>query len=577
MLKVLLFSLLISTLSAEITFKVSDVELAFKPLETKPAVDVIRYSTAVIPEDFEVEHEYLVQTELHPVVGAIHESFNEHRPLKLSPDTFWLLICQGLAKHINHNPKEMREYLVDFSGKKKLTVSRDSFRKGSKENDWPNVFPEFIEQIKENSTSDLANTMNLEFSTTTPTIQVAYQISIMDSFKAFFDYEMTSFCGIPKITLEGTPEDWRKLITKTKELKEYQLEWWINDIIPLLEKIHLSSKGEVNKEFWQSLYKHKSMSGGDKITGWIIKFFPYLEYNSGKTFKNDTIGKELPTVMHGLKMGRLPSAYSRVPFEWNYFGTTYEMEFLAGFMGISQEKDLTLKPEIAWVVREVAKEEKETPRRYQEALTKLWKTGRLDIDGGDYSHIEDEEDLDIEEIDDHSFDFNDLKYFVNLQGVKELSFHNFTELKDQYLEPFKDYKNLQSLSISSPKLTGDFLKSFKNHKKLKILKFYKCSLELKNLAILKDFEALEEVDFTGCKISIKVLDYLKDLKKLKKVEGLKLNGKDFKFISDDCLDNEYKLKYKKSHFFDLDHNYSNLFEEEESDSESDDFEDDFEE
>ena len=35
---------------------------------------------------------------LHPVIAAIHLAFNDHRPLVLSPDTFWLLIAQGLEE-----------------------------------------------------------------------------------------------------------------------------------------------------------------------------------------------------------------------------------------------------------------------------------------------------------------------------------------------------------------------------------------------------------------------------------------------------------------------------------------------
>ncbi len=41
------------------------------------------------------------------------------------------------------------------------------------------------------------------------------------------------------------------------------------------------------------------------------------------------------------------------PFRWFYYKIFYDMEFLGGFVGIKQDtKDMTLRPEIGWIVRE---------------------------------------------------------------------------------------------------------------------------------------------------------------------------------------------------------------------------------
>src|SRR5690349_13756833 len=37
--------------------------------------------------------------------------------------------------------------------------------------------------------------------------------------------------------------------------------------------------------------------------------------------------------------------------EWEYLGESFDYEFLAGFVGMRQLEDLTLRPEIGWVVR----------------------------------------------------------------------------------------------------------------------------------------------------------------------------------------------------------------------------------
>ena len=36
-------------------------------------------------------------------------------------------------------------------------------------------------------------------------------------------------CGISKINLEGTLEDWEKILEKTNKLRKYELDWWIDE------------------------------------------------------------------------------------------------------------------------------------------------------------------------------------------------------------------------------------------------------------------------------------------------------------------------------------------------------------
>jgi hypothetical protein len=55
----------------------------------------------------------------------------------------------------------------------------------------------------------------------------------------------------------------------------------------------------------------------------------------------------------GPRISDLPSGISRAPFHWDYLDRSFDMEFLGGFVGVSQDKDtLTVKPEIGWAVRE---------------------------------------------------------------------------------------------------------------------------------------------------------------------------------------------------------------------------------
>lgn len=45
----------------------------------------------------------------------------------------------------------------------------------------------------------------------------------MGAFKKYFDYSMMIFgCGVPYVVLDGTAEDYRKIIEKAKYLKKYK-------------------------------------------------------------------------------------------------------------------------------------------------------------------------------------------------------------------------------------------------------------------------------------------------------------------------------------------------------------------
>jgi hypothetical protein len=51
----------------------------------------------------------------------------------------------------------------------------------------------------------------------------------------------------------------------------------------------------------------------------------------------------------------IPNGISVVPFVWDYVHTLFPMEFLAGFVGVSQDsRTLALRPAIGWAVRDRA-------------------------------------------------------------------------------------------------------------------------------------------------------------------------------------------------------------------------------
>lgn len=276
-------------------------------------------------------------------------AYAEHRPFVLSPDMVWLLINQGFAQHVKVNKESLRNKFVDFNGKKSLVVKSNTLKLNSPASEWEKIFPQFKEQIAKNTKGDLVDILSADFSTTTPVEKVATDITIMKSVEPYFEFIIIYMaCGIPEVTLKGTPEDWQKVLDKTRQLAKYDLKWWTKELEPVLEEIVKTSKGDVDKVFWRNMFKYHSKKeyGAPKIVdGWIVKFFPYDKNGNRNNLKEISMKTKLPEEIVKVDLTYLKLKES---------GETEKipLELWAGFMGLEQNKEnFTLTPKIGWLVR----------------------------------------------------------------------------------------------------------------------------------------------------------------------------------------------------------------------------------
>jgi hypothetical protein len=368
-LALLSFAVCISTFG-EITF---DVENLSKPSSILPTIPYDASFRKLIQSDVEnnfhaktdspipyniVAHSAgsgrLVCSGQHAFFEGMYNAFNNHRPFVLSPDMVWLLISQGFAQHVVNNAEALRHYFVKHDGKITLIVRNDQIVLSDSTSPWDRVFPEFTKQINEAVGKDLVGCLTCDFTTSTHTTQVASQITIMEAMKKYFEFKVQSMaCGIPQITLEGTPEDWQKIVTKARQLKQYELGWWMDEILPVLEEMAKASSGNIDKKFWQSMFIRSRGKDGagcgraQSIDGWIVKFFPY-----NKDGKRNNL-QELTG------SGKLPKELVKVDLEYQNInplsGKVIEkvpLEIWAGFIGLKQtDSTFALRPEIGWMVR----------------------------------------------------------------------------------------------------------------------------------------------------------------------------------------------------------------------------------
>ncbi|MBY0359891.1 MAG: DUF4419 domain-containing protein [Candidatus Obscuribacterales bacterium] len=289
----------------------------------------------------------------HAFFEAAHQAFSGHFPLAFGPDDIWLAISQGFARHVNQKPEDYRKCFVAHEGKKEIAVRRDQFVLGSVHNDWTDVFSEFSTAIGKHIGQENHSLLTANFSTTGAIERAASEVVLMNCVQAYFRYKVNTLCGIPEVTLLGTPEDWTVVIEKTKKLAGFGgLAWWLDQVYPILEQLQATASGkEVDLSFWQNLYKGEYHSGGFQAEGWLMKLAPYLRYYDEKYHQNPLL-TERSSRNGGVGTATLPSSLSFVPFIWNYFGDEHQYQFIAGHAGIEQDPATqALRPRMGWAVR----------------------------------------------------------------------------------------------------------------------------------------------------------------------------------------------------------------------------------
>ncbi|MCG8425418.1 MAG: DUF4419 domain-containing protein [Proteobacteria bacterium] len=353
-----------------VTFAVSDVEPTTDALPTVPftrAIDILTGQAGtdefklgergkLTVEAHSTHPDGMVATSYHSFATAAIQAFNAHRRLVLGPDQVWTLLAQGFANHVRLHAETLRSRLVAHQNKLVLAVRRDDFVKGHPENPWHEVIAEFGQAIARHI-GKRHDWVVADFTTTTGLERTVSTLTLMDSVASYFDYMVRTMCGIPAITLLGTPADWRSIRTRAQLFREFDLDWWADALTVALDALVDASEGRADVELWRSFVKVQSASGGPYLSGWINVLFPYCQDWRGQLHRNPHVEKWQrgfqATFPWGLTTEQLPGGLASVPVLWDYLGQPINMEFLGGFVGLQPLDDGAVAPALGWAIREV--------------------------------------------------------------------------------------------------------------------------------------------------------------------------------------------------------------------------------
>ena len=228
--------------------------------------------------------------------AAVLTAYNNHWILRTSPDDWWFCVIKRVACAIDKNAKKgsVREMFVDHQGKKTIEVEVPEDNIYTVDYSW--FFDQIAKGVKENiKVPEFVDGMTADFSTTTAVQKMVSQITLMNSVQEYFNFGLKVGCGIPAVEMVGTENDWSKLKSKLKVLRELlepiendldlPSEWW--DVVEkVFSNLLATYQGGAVSEWWSHIMSYENVyasgvffvPGEYRYRGWITEFLEGEKY-----------------------------------------------------------------------------------------------------------------------------------------------------------------------------------------------------------------------------------------------------------------------------------------------------------
>lgn len=296
-------------------------------------------------------------------VDTVFFSYREHHNIIIRPDDIWTAIVIQFSLYVNANAEELRYFFVNFHEKEKLKVE---FVAPVDRIPIDEFITKIVDLIAKNVDAGIIQWISPNFTTTTRNDKLAAGVALMATVKSYFDYSMWSvLCGIPRITILGSVDDWKEIRERVEILKEYELNGkdvmakWSHMLGRILnEFVSVKEGNSPDKEFWNQAirvdYEMVDMicaqSEETFLNGWITAFTAFdkggnwqgglYSYDNWLRISTDRITPgtvSVPIQIH--------DEYA-MPDERNYNGS-----IITGHMGYSVKKDrVTIQPMSGWAM-----------------------------------------------------------------------------------------------------------------------------------------------------------------------------------------------------------------------------------
>lgn len=306
--------------------------------------------------------------------AAFMLAYNQHLPLRLNPDTVWVTVVQAVARFIHDNAETYRDTFVEHAtGKVKLRVLvPEEWDLDPNLVRWDQVLDEINALIAANTKTDVVAAFQPTFSTTDIVSRTAINICTMSAMQNYFDYDMSTMCGIGEVHMDGTLSDWEALRDKARVLATAlgsagaDLAEWLARIDSILGEFVATARHAPKLEFWQHAYSNeivRGSGGGTYLSGWVMDFF---FANAGPRRKD----VDLQEVCAGTVT---------VPISWERLsGRTDEMLLTAGTWCVFLDEDNVVGASPQWAISTVVG--KSLPKKSHPSVPPLCPVSTTSVD-----------------------------------------------------------------------------------------------------------------------------------------------------------------------------------------------------
>lgn len=198
--------------------------------------------------------------------GYLGWAYNTHQGIVVSPTLIWYSVLAEIAVHVKGNAEHYRHLFTNSPERKNITVQ------GSAE---LGIDPrDFVVQLRASVPMDV-NLFFPEFSTATEGYHIAASAAFCDAVSPYYNYMMYA-CGISRVKVEGTVQDWDNLLASLAALGELfdKAAPWAQRIAPYIAKMRAAADGEVDVDFWRRIYSEDRCGSGSQVlvNGWFKSF-----------------------------------------------------------------------------------------------------------------------------------------------------------------------------------------------------------------------------------------------------------------------------------------------------------------
>eukprot|EP01132_Coremiostelium_polycephalum_P011394 gene11394-13954_t len=359
-----------------ITFAVSDKKE--DKINIKNFKQKFRFNNFLVRDDFEeikkekkviksspIEENRCYNVGVNSFILSGFLAYSGHHHLVLRPDDIWFAVINQFSLYLNANSSQLGPKILGegYDGKKKeleIESNKGSLFDGPYEEMTIAMTELISSKIKDKS---IRSWIIPDFTTTTFTDKIVNSIALMATMQSYFSYKYSFRCGLPKVTLLGTVDDWKDVKKRVEKLREFDagdgliLEW-LNMLHPVMDQLIETASGNINndlKDWWNQIGNRViGGSGPSYLSGWICVFAVFDKDGKWINTKEKTsFHKKIISEWGFVDLDKIPTGYLSVPLTISddREGKSYKSEMYAGHMCVNVHPDkTTISPQLDWCI-----------------------------------------------------------------------------------------------------------------------------------------------------------------------------------------------------------------------------------